>query len=100
MENREIKSLEDLKFFDELLPYVKDSKLITTMKVDVFDLMEVSRWLGDQIKYRAENGFYDSDDAESFFIDLEVQCVFHAQFHIKSLRSLIEDALGKFPNEE
>jgi hypothetical protein len=92
--------LERFSFLEALKPFVTDDDAISRIRVDLNDLLEAGKWLSDEIALRSKNGFNDWRDIEKFLIDLDIQYLTHARFHMDSLRSELTSALNNFPDDE
>ena len=81
---------------DQIEKYVDDN-LYGQIHVDLMDMIEICESYIRTIEDKKE---MTEGELENFIINLEVNLIDHAQFHLKSLRKGLRRVLAKFPKEE
>ncbi|MEP7007543.1 MAG: hypothetical protein ABI810_16290 [Sphingomonas bacterium] len=96
MEDKMTRINNMLNFIDQIRPYVNDDEALGRIRVDLHDLVEACEWLLSNIQKNTDKTMTE-DELETFLIELDINYIQHASFHIKSLKKEIVSSLKKFP---
>ena len=83
-----------LHIVEQLKAFIADDERYGRMHADLHDLIEASEWLL-QAMNKVRDYPLTADSAEDFLIDLDINYVQHATFHLNSLRADIASVLGQ-----
>jgi hypothetical protein len=91
------KIMDRLKFVDGFSPFMKNENELSRLRVDLYDLIESSEWLTEEIN-KKQGIEINSKIAEEFLTELEYYYIDHMYYHLRSLRKNIRDTLKRFPD--
>ena len=90
---------EKLAIVDRLQPYLSDDSMRGRMHADLHDLIEAGEWLVAELD-RLGSAPLNSEEVETFFVNLDVHYVQHVTWHLTSLREDIASVLTKIARDD
>jgi len=92
-----VKLVADLK--RKISPYLADALNRSQLYVDIADSYEACSSFVSLVDDLLSKDTVLADQAEAFFIDLDVHLLEHLAYHMESLRRLVPDALDSFDDK-
>jgi hypothetical protein len=90
---------EKLAFLKQLRPFVASEEAYGRMHADLQDLLEASEWLIGTVGALRDRKLSVSE-LEDLLVEIDVNFVEHASYHLASLRGDIKSTLENFPDDD
>jgi hypothetical protein len=90
---------DKLAFLEQLRPFAASGEAYGRMHADLQDLLEASEWLVGTISALGDRKLSVSE-LEDLLVEIDVNFVEHASYHLASLRGDLKAALENFPDED
>jgi hypothetical protein len=87
------------RLIEQFRPFARDDDAFGRLRADFHDMMEICAWFL-RVMNSAERKPLSRDDIEALLIEIDVGLIDHASFHLKSMKTEIEAALGKLADAD
>jgi hypothetical protein len=89
---------EKLTFLEQLRPFAGNEEVFGRFRADLQDLLEASEWLLGTVR-SLESRELSVSELEDLLVEIDVNFVEHASFHISSFRGDLKSMLENFPDD-
>lgn len=90
---------DTLAFLTQLRQFAPSEEVYGRLRVDLQDLLEASKWLVEAVK-AIEGRELSRSELEDLLVEIDVNFVEHASYHLASLRGDLKATLENFPNDD